>query len=135
MLIEHRAFTMPLFFRKMLLGSAGHLMFMLSSDLVSQGTVERLKQKPQTQQVIYFFQEAGYGLPLGNESVDLPLVRRELGLFNVELATLLQMPCNPPANFTSAMSRPRMRTSLRCVPQPVRTCCPHGPAEPSFHRA
>ena len=46
------------------------LMFMLSFDLVSPRTVERLKQKPQTQQVIHFFQEAGYGLRPGNESID-----------------------------------------------------------------
>src|SRR5713226_8538449 len=61
---------MPLFFRKMPTGSTEHLMLMLSSSLVSPRTGERLKQKPQTQQVIHFFQEAGYGLRFGNESID-----------------------------------------------------------------
>ena len=48
----------------------GTLMFKPSSDLVSPRTLERLKQEPQTQQVIHFFQEAGYGLRPGNESID-----------------------------------------------------------------
>jgi hypothetical protein len=61
---------MPVFFRKMPTRFSRHLIFMLSSDLVSPRTVEGLKQKPQTQQVIHFFQEAGYGLRFGNESVD-----------------------------------------------------------------
>jgi len=46
------------------------MMFMMRSNLVSPRTGKRLKQKPQTQQVIHFFQEVGYGLRFGNESID-----------------------------------------------------------------
>ena len=62
---------MPLFFRRMPIAfSRAPCMFMLSSDFVTPRTVERLKQKPQTQQVIYFFQEARCGLRPGNENID-----------------------------------------------------------------
>jgi len=73
MFIEHKRLYDAFIFQKDAhLAQPGTLMlmFMLSSDLVSPRTLERLKQKPQTQQVIHFFQEAGYGLRLGNESVE-----------------------------------------------------------------
>jgi hypothetical protein len=57
----------------------GTLMLKLDSDLISPRTLERLEQNPQTQQVIYFFQKARYGLRPGNESIDrLERTRRRL---------------------------------------------------------